>query len=267
MLESCLVLRRGLNRPFDIAATLSTLSMARLHGGDAAAAHLGELEALQIFRELGERIDEGIALLHLGQIAHHRGDDGPAKAYLQQSLDLAREIKNPELEGECQLMLGKCAFESGDFDSAKRQLAASLEVCTGAADKRGQANAHWWLGKVDLELGSLASARCHLGQAVAPFRSFEMWDELLGCLEDHAVLMHREGAGALAVQISAATSMMRQRLKLARAPRVETRWQAHLDRLREGLADDVYAAEWSIGWDQLEVDDAVRYSIAAPRPG
>ncbi len=168
MLESCLELRRGLGSPFEIAATLSTLSTARLRGGDAAAASAAEQEALRIFRELGERVDEGIALLHLGQIAHYIGDDGQAATRSQQALDLAREIDNPELEGECQLMLGRCAFEAQDYDAASRFLALSLEVCTKAADKRGEANALWWLGKVDLARGDLASARRRLGEARRP---------------------------------------------------------------------------------------------------
>ncbi len=160
-------------------------------------------------------------------------------------------------------MLGKCAFEAQDYAGAAQHLRRSLEICTQAADKRGEANAQWWLGKVDLELGSLATARRHLGEALGQFRAFEMWDELLGCLEDHAVLMHREGAAVLAVQVSAVTTKMRQRLNLARAPRIERRWQSQLDSLRNALTDEAYAAAWSTGLDQREVDDAVRLSRAA----
>ena len=263
MLESCLVLRRGLGSPFDIAATLSTLSTARLRGGDAAGASAAEHEALKIFRELGERVDEGISLLHLGQIAHYVGDDVQAVTHSQQALDLSREIENPELEGECQLVLGKCAFEASDYVAASRNLALSLEVCTKAADKRGEANALWWLGKVDLVQGSLVSARRLLSEAVDPFRSFEMWDELLGCLEDHAVLMRLEGDGLSSVRVSSVTTKIRKRLNLARAPRVESRWHLHLDRLHEGLTEAAYAAEWNAGWNQLEADDAVRLSTTA----
>ncbi|HEY5325174.1 MAG TPA: hypothetical protein VIK58_20275, partial [Caldimonas sp.] len=68
MLETCLELRRGLGSEVDIAATLSTLSLARLQGGDADEAAAGENEALQIFRRLGDRVGEAICLLHLGQI-------------------------------------------------------------------------------------------------------------------------------------------------------------------------------------------------------
>jgi hypothetical protein len=66
MLESCLELRRGLGNEVDIAATLSTLSVARLQAGDAVAAAAGESEALQIFRRLDDRMGEAIGLLHFG---------------------------------------------------------------------------------------------------------------------------------------------------------------------------------------------------------
>ncbi len=47
MLEKCLALRRGLGNPLDIAATLSTLSMARLPLGDSDGARAAEEEALE----------------------------------------------------------------------------------------------------------------------------------------------------------------------------------------------------------------------------
>ena len=46
MLETCLVLRRRLGNPTEIAATLSTLSLARLQEGDAVGAMESEREAL-----------------------------------------------------------------------------------------------------------------------------------------------------------------------------------------------------------------------------
>ena len=262
MLESCLELRRSLGDPAEIAATLSTLSIARLRGGDAAGATAAGDESLKIFQELGERVDEGIALLHLGQIWHYVGDDGRATTYSQQSLELAQAIENPELEGECHLTLGKCAFDAQDYGAALGHLTSSLEICTKAADKRGEANALWWLGRIDLAQGKLESARRLLGEAGGALRSFEMWDELLGCLEDFAVLLFHEGNASSAVQVSAVSSKIRQRLSLDRAPRVEARWQSHLDGFRERLADVVFAAEWSSGWDQLEVDDAVQMSLS-----
>ena len=89
MLERCLVLRRGLGDPIDIAATLSTLSLNRLLTGDTELARAGEEEALAIFREHGDQVGEAIVLLHLGQIGVWLGDDAQARPHLEASLALA----------------------------------------------------------------------------------------------------------------------------------------------------------------------------------
>jgi hypothetical protein len=75
MLENCLALRRRLGNPLDIAATLSTLSMARLPLGDSDGARTAEEEALGLFRQIGNREGEAIGLLHLGQIEFDAGND------------------------------------------------------------------------------------------------------------------------------------------------------------------------------------------------
>ncbi len=74
MLETGLVIHRGLGDAVNIAATLSTLSMARLQAGDAAGAGADQLEALNIFRQLGDRVGESIGLCNLGQIALYEAD-------------------------------------------------------------------------------------------------------------------------------------------------------------------------------------------------
>ena len=105
MLELCLQLRRELSSEVDIAATLSTLTLARLHAGDVEGAAAGENEALEIFRRLGDRIGETIGLLHLGQIRVFLGDDAGARTHLDPCLAIARAIRHQELEGECELVL------------------------------------------------------------------------------------------------------------------------------------------------------------------
>ena len=82
MLETCLMLRRRLGHPLEIAATLSTLSLVRLQGGDAQGAGDSEHEALAIFRSVSEEFGEAIGLLHLGQIAVYTGDEALAQSSL-----------------------------------------------------------------------------------------------------------------------------------------------------------------------------------------
>ena len=93
------------------------------------------------------------------------------------------------------------------------------------------------------------------------FKNFEMWEELLGCLEDFAELLHREGAAGLAIRISGAVARARERLNLARSPRAEMRFQSKLVEFRRAIATSIDDADWKVGleWD---VDDALRNAVA-----
>jgi predicted ATPase/class 3 adenylate cyclase len=261
MLETCLTLRRALGNEVDIAATLSTLSVARLQGGDTVGAAASENEALEIFRRLGDRIGEAIGLLHLGQIWLYQGDDATARSHLEQGLAVAREIRHQEVEGECELVLGEVELETGDGEQACHRFKRSLTVCRDAGDKRGEANALRWLGRVDLRAADLASARARLSDALRAFRGFDMREELLGCLEDHAELANAEGNVEVAVALSAAAAQSRQRLGLRRAPHVERQWQAFIARARRTLTDAPFDAAWDDG-QRWQIDDAIDQALS-----
>ena len=260
MLEICLGLRRRLGVEVDIAATLSTLSLARLQAGDANGAALAEQEALQMFRVLGDRLGEAIGLLHLGEIALAQGEDAQARSHLADCLQIARAIKNQEIEGACQLAQGEVSFVNGEAADARRWFARSLTVCCEAADKRGEANAIWWLGKTDLQASELPSARKRLGDALIAFRAFGMREEVLGCLEDHAALVGADGHIEAAVQLAAAAAGSRHRLSLVRTSRSESAWQAHLVCWRERLSTQEFEEAWRDG-SEWSVDHAIQIAL------
>ncbi len=260
MLETCLSLRRQLGNEIDIAATLSTLSLARLQGGDASGAAAGEAEALQIFRRLGDQRGEAICLLHLGQISLFDGDDTAACAHLDGGLEIAREIKHQELEAECELFLGATALQGDDREQAGLRFRRSLTVCREAGDKRGEAHAMWWLGQLDLRSGELASARTRLSDALRAFRAFESWEDVLGCLEDHAVLALTEGFADLSVGLAAVASKARERLGLVHSPRDAARWQSHLSDIRRAVPDLQYSGVWLKAQD-WQIDIAIQRAL------
>jgi tetratricopeptide (TPR) repeat protein len=261
MLETCLELRRKLGNPVEVAATLSTLALARLQAGDAPGAVEGEREALQIFRQLGDRIGEAIGLVHLGKFSLWLGDDAAAREQLEQGLAIAQQIGHRESEGECELMLGEVAVEAGDLDGARSRFARSLAVCREAADRHGEANALWWEGRLALSAGDAALAAQRLGEALRAFQEFEMREELLGCLEDHASLHAAAGGDEVATRLAASAAARRERLALVRSPRAQARWDERLARLREALPGAAFEAAWNEG-QRWETDEAVRAALA-----
>ena len=261
MLEKCLELRRGLGNPVDIAATLSTLSLVRLDVGDALKAREGEEEALSLFRQLGEQRGEAIGLLHLGQICMHVGDDRQAREHFEQCFAIARAINYSEVESECERMLGEIALEAGDVAGARARFASSLEVCRGAGDKRDEATSLWWMGKADLVAGDAELARTRLATAMRAFQAFEMYTELLGCVEDHAELAQALGKAGDAVWLYAAAAAGRKRLTLVRSPRREQQWRNAIAHARDVLGDAAYETAWAAGLVR-ELGQAVDHALS-----
>ena len=263
MLENCLALRRRLSNEVDIAATLSTLSMARLPLGDVEGARAAEEEALRIFRQGGHREGEAIGLLHLGQIELHAGHREQALQYLDECLALARAIKHQELEGDCELLLGESAFDADDLPNAGRHVKRSLTICREAGDKRGEARATWWLGKAELREGDVDAARRSLTAALSAFRAFEMREDLVRGLGDWSALAAAEGRLPLAAQLAAAVDCASERLALTRPPRNARFWVAHVDSLRASMTLDAFEAAQSQGkaWD---IDEALRRAQSRP---
>jgi tetratricopeptide (TPR) repeat protein len=225
-------------------------------------ASAGEHEALQLFRQVGHRIGEMVCLVHLGLIAIYAGNDTQAREHLEQGLSIAREIKHQEGEATAELALGETAFEAGDQPRAFVRFQRSLAVCKSGGDKRGEASATFWLGRLDLQGDNLESARGRLSDALRAFRTFEMRNELLSCLEDHAVLAARSDALERAVKLAAATTSLRSRLALKRSPRHEQRWEAQVARIKEAVGPDALPMLWVEG-EMWDVENAMSSALAA----
>ncbi|MGC1819321.1 MAG: NB-ARC domain-containing protein, partial [Casimicrobiaceae bacterium] len=262
MLEQCLVLRRGLGDAIDIAAALSTLSLARLHAGDAEGALAGETEALAIFRTIGNRTGEGIVLLHLGQIHAFVGDDEQARRHFDECWKIALGIENSELESECELNIGELALWADDLPSAFARFSRSVEVSREAGDKRGEATALWWSGKAELANGSYDAARVKLGGALRAFQAFEMYEEMLGGVEDHAALFRMLGDDERSARLYAAAQASRERLALTRGRRFDTRVHGDIEALRASLGSACFDTAWTDGAN-WELGHAIACALVA----
>lgn len=262
MLERSLEIRRRDGKPLEIAATLSTLSAVRLSIGDAGGAREVESEAAKIFQELGDRTNETIAEFHLGQIDAYVEDDAAARRRFDACLAVARESQSHELESECELMLGELALEEADIDAARARLSSSLGICKEVGDKRGEATALWWLGKADLAADDTEAARTRLAAALRAFQAFDMHAEMLGCLEDHAVLAMKRHEAESATRLFAAVDAQRRKLGLPRSPRAERRWSDALAALRAALGEAAYRQACSEG-EARDVREAVQWAHAS----
>ena len=262
MLETCLSLRRETGHVVETAATLSTLSLARLQAGDPDGAATCETEALELFAQAGDDRGQAISWLHLGQIRAWADDHDAALDDLARASDIARAMGNREVEAESQLSTAEVCLRLRRFDAARVAAQHSLQVCKEAGDKRGEASATWCLGRLELAGGAVLRARTLLREALLSFQAQDLRAQLLGCLDDMASLMCLESSVPEALQLAAAIDQARERLKLRRPPWEEARWQAHWAALRPGFSDAQLGQALQRG-REWEVDEAVRVSLQA----
>ena len=248
LLETSLVLRRGLGDTAGTANTLSTLALARLATGQAAAALAAEQEALPLFRLLGHRLGEAIGLQHLGRIHLVLDHADLALGHLQESLALSRALGNPEAEGDCELLLGEAGLAQGDTAMARQHLQRSLQLGREAGDRRGEAKALAALGRLALRSGGdVAGAQPLLEQALQAFVRYEMRAELLGALEDHAALALALGQHERGACLLAAATQARRALGLPRAPEAQARCLVLREALQARLGDWGWAVAEAAG--------------------
>ncbi len=266
LLDDCLARRRALGNSTDVAATLSTRSVARLGSGDAAGAQADAREALAAFSAGGYRVGEAITLLQLGEAEAFAGDDAAALTHLQAARAIVLEIKHPETEGEVERALGDLALARGDIDAAAHSHARSLAVCAAAGDLRGEAEARAALARTDLAAHRLGSAAEHLQAALRAFDQFAMrapW--LLGLECTVALLVRRGGAEvALAAALAAVAQQARAAASLAHSPRAQQAWLALLEAQRQALGQAAFEAAWQRGlsWDRRQTQQQALDAVA-----
>ena len=183
MLGTCLALRRELGNPVEIAATLSTLSLARLQAGDTEGAADCETEALDLFASVDDRRGQAIGWLHLGQIGVWAGDFEAALDHLERAMGFARDIAQRQVEAECELAAAEVHLRQGQHARARDAAQRSLQVCKDAGDRRGEASATGRLGRIEFELGRVPAARALLQQALREFQAHEMRAQMVGCVD------------------------------------------------------------------------------------
>ncbi|MGB2567661.1 BTAD domain-containing putative transcriptional regulator [Micromonospora citrea] len=92
-----LALLERLGDPVGMAGAWDSLGYAYRHL-DLRAAIACYRQALTLYRQLGDRLNEGLTLRHLGETEHAVGDVDAARRSWRQALDILTEVEHPDAE-------------------------------------------------------------------------------------------------------------------------------------------------------------------------
>ncbi|SDD95793.1 Predicted ATPase [Actinokineospora iranica] len=206
-------LRRGAAHPDPWARGLVLLGSAFLleNLGEPAEAEAEAERALTVFRDLGDRWGQAMAIGQVSERRSLRGDHTGAVAAYEESVRLVSELgATEELPG----MLGRLAVQrgrAGDLDGAERDLRAALRAARESGSRENLALIFGWLASLLRLRGNLAEAREFLAEgqtllAAVP-RQSPHWDSLYASVRAQLALAENDPDTALTHLAAAMTGV------------------------------------------------------------
>ncbi len=111
-----------------IARTMNNLGVSFTERGDYEQGLEFYTQALTMHRELNDLVGEGAVLNNLGEVHRFRGDYEEAERLYQISLEKDKELGDPYGQALCWGNLGAVALAKKDFEEAERRVRTAVEI-------------------------------------------------------------------------------------------------------------------------------------------
>lgn len=225
-------------------------------------------EAIQIWRELGDREGLAAALLDLGWHHFHQLDLKQARVYADESLALARQIGNQRAIASALLLRAGTSTMMGSPDAATPDVKECLQIWRDVGDADGTASALNALALAEIDAGNFEGAKPLLAEALACYAgagntmSLGMVFAGLVRLAIHATDQHqgaRWTARLLGVALAWSEHLGGVSVPLARVPNEPVAAQA-----RNILGGERFAQEFDEG-KRLDFDEVVALATEVTR--
>ncbi|WP_326470331.1 BTAD domain-containing putative transcriptional regulator [Actinophytocola sp.] len=181
------VLDRAAHHPDPWGRAAAELGRAYLaeNEGQAAEAERAATAALEVFRELGDRWGQALALGQISERRTLRADHTGAIAAYEESIRLVSQLGSLDDVPELHARLAAQRARAGDLDGAERDLAAGLALARQRASPESESMLLCSVAGLARRRGDLAAAREHLARAASllagverPIGHWQAWYEL-----------------------------------------------------------------------------------------
>lgn len=158
----------------EAADALERRGIEQIQAGDIEAGLQSWQQALAIYRQLGDRQQEGRLLTNFGSLFIQLEAYPQAEQALQASLEIARELNDPAARGSIFLLLGRVALETGDLGQAEVYHRQAADFSLAIEDRETALVALGTLGSLAYDRQDYSTAIAHYNQAL--FLAFALED-------------------------------------------------------------------------------------------
>ena len=146
-----------------------------------------------LFRDLGDRQGQALAIVNLGDVQRRTGDYPAAAASQQQALDMFRDLGHRQGQAMATGNLGIVQLRTGDYPAAAASLTEALGMFRDIGHRDGQAEVLNYLGEVLSRSADSRQARDHHARALAIAREISAPLEEARALEGLGHCLLRDG--------------------------------------------------------------------------
>ncbi|MDH3640517.1 MAG: tetratricopeptide repeat protein [Gammaproteobacteria bacterium] len=214
-------MRDWLERGLDVAKSAPEVTRARAFYGVAGMARQqGRLEeaeifcedALDLYRQAGDRQGEARALGELGAILAGQGHNDRSVASLEQALAILREIDDPERLSFTLATLGALQQIQGGVEDAAASYGEALDIARQRGDNHLAATALVNLGELAQLKGNNSEARTYYEESLAIYDELQTDIAIAYCLEVLAGMDAAEGEPRTAARLFGAAEHLREEI-------------------------------------------------------
>jgi predicted ATPase/DNA-binding SARP family transcriptional activator len=206
------------------------------------------LQALDLYRELGDQRGIALGLRELGATAVHRGDLEAAKRFYAESVECLRELDDPVLLATNIANLGDVALREGRLDEAAEYTRAALEIQRSTGNSFGAMVSLSNLGFISVVAGRDEEARLALEECMLIARRIRSTDNLGYAYEGLAAVAAARAQWELAARLLGRAEAIRYATATALEVSEQTVHEQTVVALAAVLGEDELASAVAAGW-------------------
>ena len=219
------------------------------------------LEALGIYRELGNTEQTAFVLTFLAFVERSEGEVDEALKYLDESYKLSQGLNNPQLTAIINSACGTVAMDRGDAKLSLELKEKSLQRYRDIGDIYVVGLLSWSLSRAHIYLGEYDRARELLEECVATSRSLGNKWSIPYYLEGFGEVASGEGNAKRAAQLFGAGEALREKIGLAPSPPHDRMfYEKAVQAIRAALPPEEFKAAWELGRG-MKPEQALAYAL------
>ena len=225
------------------------------------------VEAIALYKELGDQSGAALALANLGYAALHGGYMERVPAFVQEGEALMRGDLEGHARAYLRVIMASAALGQGDFDSGVAQVEEGLALCRELGDLRNTSMSLFILGMAKLAGGELDQGAPLLEEGAQITR--ELGDRLGGTyyLLGLGKLAAMRGMRIGAARLWGAAEAHREKMGMALSTfdLAASGYEQDLAAVRSALDRATFEAAWAEG-RAMSSDQAIGYVLEEPAP-